>query len=152
MQELDRHPALLWPEYKRHAFTLLGFGAAGLGWSALVFYFSLQPAEWLRSPGHPHFLPGILYSWYGTMHGFYIMLGVGLSHFLASRGWLRAAAIGSMVPGPGFLFGILQIAPAYRIFRRLGEREWLRFFEWRMRSEHLHAEGPESKPGKVIRR
>ena len=142
MRSPAAHPAALLPAYRQMLFRLAVMSIAGALWACTVFYFSVRPPGWLvnffgLSSATP-FVPGVLYSWYACMHSFYVGLGVALSHSLVSRGWLRAAACGAMLPGPGALFGLVQLVPAFRIFRALARTEWKIFFEWRHRANPVN--------------
>lgn len=146
---MDQHPAALRPELRRITRALLLMGGFGALWSAGVFVFSVRPPAFLSAFSHPLFHPGIIYSWYSCLHAFYVLLAVGLAHFLASRGWLRAAALACVIPGPGFLFGLAFILPASRIYRRLGAPEWKQFFEWKNRPRSTNDLTP-AKRGKTL--
>ncbi|MBX7057196.1 MAG: hypothetical protein K1X75_03975 [Leptospirales bacterium] len=127
------HPALLEAEFRRILRQLLACAAAGAVWGSLCFYFSLRPPHFLGLEDIAPLRAGVYYSWYACVHSFYVALAVALAYFLASRGWLRAAALACAIPGPGFLFNLPLIPFAWHLHRRLGEPEWRQFFEWRMR-------------------
>ncbi len=140
MESIDEHPALLAPAYRRAVRRLLWMAAAGTVWACAVFYVSVRPPAWLPvlADQPTPIMPVVLYSWYACMHSFYIALSVFLSHMLISRGWLRAAAIAALVPGPGFLFSLPQLIAAARIYRAAGRPEWKKFFEWRHRANPVN--------------
>lgn len=130
---LLRHPAALTPRY-RGLLLWLGAGALGqIAWAVWIFYTSTHPPAWLRPYSNPHYHPGVLYSVYSALHGAYLLIAVGLCTLLASRGWLRAAALGSAIPFFGIGFGLFQSVPGWLIFRELRQERWVQFFAWRER-------------------
>ncbi len=147
--QLDQHPSLLVPEHRRIRRRLLVLALLGLAWSLGVFLFSLHPPGFVKPFTGPHFHAGIIYSWYGCLLNCNVIVSITLSHFLASRGWLRTAACVSMVPGPGLLFSLPQMIPAWWIYRRLGDPVWLHFFEWRHRANPVN-DLTERRDGKLL--
>lgn len=135
---VDFHPAVLQPELDRMRRRLLWMAAAGALWALCVFLISLRPPGFLRPYSSPIFNAGVFYSWYCCLHSFYIALGVLLSRLLVSRGWLRAAALGCWIPGPGPLFNLPLVLPAVLIFRRLGSEDFENFFEWKAKTSSLN--------------
>jgi hypothetical protein len=101
-----------------------------LVWAMLILRISLRPPEALQAWIAPHFDPGIIYAIYSGVHGLYTLIGIAFSVLLRSRGWMRAAAVASAVPGPGLLFGIFQVPLGIVLFRRLGHSRWEQFFRW----------------------
>ena len=127
---VNRHPSFYLPEYRGHRRWLVIHALAQMVWAVLVFYFSMKPNEFLR----PSFPPGAVYAFYSFLHAGATVIGVVLGNYLASKAWLRAAALGNAVPGFGVFFGLFQIYPAWKLYRNLGQKHWDDFFQWRDRT------------------
>lgn len=138
MAVVAEHPALLEGEYARINRLLLLFSGLGALWGCLCFYFSLRPPLAISALYGAPLRAGVYYSWYACVHCFYVALSVGLAYFLASRGWLRAAALACAIPGPGLLFNLPFLLIAWRIYRRLHAPAWKQFFEWRARTHPVN--------------
>ncbi len=136
------HPGTLLPVFRRQILWLLATGTLQLLWAAAVFVVSILPPIWLRSMSTPTFLPGIIYALYSGTVALYLLVCTGLAHLLASRGWLRMAFFASVLPGPGILFGVVQVFPAFVALRRLGETRWENFFHWMEKRNRLTARPP----------
>ncbi|MBL8018465.1 MAG: hypothetical protein JNM27_02270 [Leptospirales bacterium] len=104
-------------------------------WALAILYFSTRPPAFAAHIISPHFDPGIVYSIYSGVHALYVIIGASFSVLLRSRGWIRASAFASAVPGPGVLFGLLQVVPAILIFRKVQGPQWDSFFKWLMRED-----------------
>lgn len=121
------HPAAARPEFLRIAGTLTALSILQIVWAALIFYASTSAAgPFADIP----FSPGVVYSSYSGVHALYTLLGVLLSVLVRSRRWMRAAALACAVPGPGVLFGLVQVPVGVFLFRRLGQKRWEQFFQW----------------------
>lgn len=136
------HPGSLLPVFRRQIWWLLITGSLQVVWAVSVFFVSIVPPIWLRSMSSPTFLPGIIYALYSGTVALYILVCTGLAFMLASRGWLRMAFIASVLPGPGVLFGVIQIFPAFVAMRRLGEPRWENFFHWMEKRNRLTGRPP----------
>lgn len=136
------HPGLLLPVFRRQILWLLLTGIAQVVWAVAVFFVSVGPPVWLRSMSSPTFLPGIIYSLYSGTVALYLLICTGLAHLLASRGWLRMAFLASVLPGPGVLFGVIQIFPAFVALRHLGDARWENFFHWMEKRNRLTGRPP----------
>lgn len=104
-------------------------------WALAILYFSTRPPAFAAHIISPHFDPGIVYSIYSGVHALYVIIGASFSVLLRSRGWIRASAFASAVPGPGVLFGLIQVVPAILIFRQVQGPQWDSFFKWLMRED-----------------
>lgn len=124
--KLKFHPGLYRALYRSYWRQILIMALGGLAWSLFVFLLSIQLGH---QPRHI-----VLYSYYAALHSLYIILGLVLTHILLSRAWMRAAALAAVFPGPGFLFSLVQIYFAIRIFHALGHPRWEAFFAWRMKT------------------
>ena len=137
MAIIDEHPSIYLEDYKKYFSWLLLSAIAQIIWTSVVFYYSVAPPEILKPYSNPNWHPGVLYSVYSGLHAGYVLVCLLLGSFLYSRGWIRAAAFASLIPGPGFLFGIFTILPAAIVFYNLGKPHWKIFFAWRDRSNPI---------------
>ena len=128
-----RHPALLLNRYHLYVAWFAATAAIQMGWAVCVLYVSTRRPDIVPYSGMVTFQPGIVYAAYSGMQSFFLGAAIFLCWFLNSRGWLRAAAFASMIPGLGILFGAVQILPGLLIFRALRAQPWIHFFAWRER-------------------
>ena len=139
MTQIAQHPSSRLPEFRNFNRLLGSTVLAEFLWAGILFFYCMNPPDFLAPYSRPYFNDGIIYCTYSVLHAAYIFICLLLSRFLISRGWLRAAALGSMIPGFGIFFGLLQIVPAWIIFHELKKTEWVKFFQWRSRIKAINS-------------
>lgn len=130
--KIYKHPSTYMPIYRSYLIKLLVFSVLGILWSFGGIILSLWYTEELNQSHHFYGKVLFFYSWYSSIHSFYIGLSVGLSYFLAAKSWLKIACIAAMIPGAGIFFGIFQFSSAFRIFQDLKGNQWDDLFRWRI--------------------
>lgn len=131
LAKMTEHPALYIPVFRRYIRVLLVSGLLQYIWCIGLFAISVNPPDYLlEDPSHKSFHAGVVYSIYSGLHCSYMLICVFFSWFLGSRGWLRAAFFANAIPGPGALFGLIQLYPCYRIYKHLDQLHWKVFFDW----------------------
>lgn len=138
-KRIFEHPAVLYPEFRQILYRLTTIAVLEKVWAVFVFMLSAYTPHFLenltgyRETQSPFFGPGILYSMYSLMVGFYILLACFLTSFLSSPNWLKAALIFAIIPGPGFAFGLPQIPLVLSIWQKIRSDRFRDFFRWHAR-------------------
>lgn len=161
---LFQHPGVMQPAFRRIIRATATLTAFQLLWAAGLFYIGSKQPDWIRLPQESAmdggqqrisdpamvtyrpvlYRPVVIYSMYSMLHGFYVMLACGMARYLSSRGWLKTALYFSIVPTPGFLFGLFQIPMALFFLRALREPGWDEFFQWQARLQSVNDLTPRS--------
>ncbi|MEQ8353158.1 MAG: hypothetical protein RH862_16900 [Leptospiraceae bacterium] len=148
-----QHPGIIRPRFLRMIRATLTLTVLQLIWAGSLFYIGSKHPNMVLLPGEPAidtrsnqitspemhqqrpvlYRPIVIYALYSMLHGFYVLIACGMARYLSSAGWLKTALIFSIVPLPGFLFGLFQIPLSLYFLKILREPLWADFFRWQAR-------------------